>query len=229
MAAAPERGGFVTLEGGEGAGKSTQVARLVDRLAALGIEAVATREPGGSPRAEAIRAALLSGAVASLGPTAEAVMFSAARLDHVDMKIRPALERGGFVVCDRFIDSTRVYQGELGRIDPTLIVSLERVVVGDLMPDLTLVLDVDPATGLARARTRRGTAAEADRFEREGQHFHDRLRTAFLAVAAREPGRCRIIDGNQPADDVAEAIWAAVLSRFPRLRAEEAKTGAGAR
>ena len=219
--ATPERGGFITLEGGEGAGKSTQAARLVARLAARGLEAIATREPGGSPRAETIRAALLSGAVAPLGPTAEALMFSAARLDHVETKIRPALERGAFVVCDRFIDSTRAYQGALGRVDPTLVASLERVVVGASMPDLTLVLDLPPPTGLARARTRRGADAVADRFEREGEDFHGRLRTAFLAIAAREPERCRVIDADRPPDDVAEAIWTAVLSRFPRLQTKE--------
>ncbi len=227
--AAPERGGFITLEGGEGAGKSTQAALLVSRLLACGTDVVATREPGGSPRAEAIRAALLAGAVAPLGPIAETLMFSAARLDHVDTKIRPALERGAFVVCDRFIDSTRVYQGELGHTDPTLIASLERVVVGDLKPDLTLLLDVAPATGLARALARRGTDAVADRFEREGEGFHERLRTAFLAVAAREPERCRVIDGNQGSDAVTEAIWAAVLSRFPRLQLHEPKSGTGDR
>lgn len=126
----PEGGAFITLEGGEGAGKSTQVARLKGRLEALGLEAIATREPGGSPKAEAIREAVLSGSVAKLGPFAEALMFSAARLDHVETKIRPALARGAFVLCDRFINSTRVYQGALGSIAPHLIAGLEKVVVG---------------------------------------------------------------------------------------------------
>ncbi len=221
-----ERGGFITLEGGEGAGKSTQAVRLLERLKAQGVEALATREPGGSPRAEAIRAALLSGAVAPLGPVAEALLFSAARIDHIETKIGPALERGAFVICDRFVDSTRVYQGQLGQIPPGLMASLEHIVVGDTMPDLTIVLDVVPATGLARAKARRGAAAAPDRFEREGQGFHERLRAGFLAIAAREPERCRVVDGAKPADEVAEAIWAAVMSRFPRLR--ETATAPGA-
>ena len=215
------------MEGGEGAGKSTQAARLTERLVARGLEVVATREPGGSPRAEAIRTALLSGAVAPLGPTAEAMMFSAARIDHIDTKIRPALERGGFVICDRFLDSTRVYQGELGRVEPALITSLERVVVGDVMPHLTLILDLPPETGLARARRRRGMDVPSDRFEQEGAEFHERLRAAFLALGNREPERCRVIDGSQGTDQVADAIWTAVRLRFPQLSPESETTGAG--
>ena len=214
----PRRGAFVTFEGGEGAGKSTQGARLKARLEGLGIETITTREPGGSPHAEAIRHAILSGAVAPLGPFAEALMFSAARLDHIETTIRPALERGAFVVCDRFIDSTRVYQGALGHIEPGLIASLEEVIVGDLMPDLTLILDVAPATGLARATLRRGGEGTADRFERETLAFHEGLRAAFLSIAAGEPERCRVIDADQDPDRVAEAVWAEMLSRFDELR-----------
>ncbi|WP_237481643.1 dTMP kinase [Lichenibacterium dinghuense] len=211
------QGSFITLEGGEGTGKSTQARRLVDRIAALGLDAVATREPGGSPRAEAIRDALLSGAIKPLGPVAEALMFAAARIDHLDATIRPALARGAFVVCDRFIDSTRVYQGALEGVDPALLAGLERVAVGATVPDLTLVLDLDVATGLARARSRRGGAA-ADRFEREAEGFHEGLRRAFLANAEQEPERCLVVDASGEADAVADTLWLIVRARFPALR-----------
>ena len=224
----PGRGAFITLEGGEGAGKSTQGARLKARLEGLGIETIATREPGGSPHAEAIRGAILSGAVAPLGPFAEALMFSAARLDHIDVTIRPALERGVFVICDRFIDSTRVYQGAMGHIEPRLIASLEEVVVGDLIPDLTFVLDVAPATGLARAKLRRGESS-ADRFERETLAFHEGLRAAFLSIAASEPERCRVVDADRHPDHIAEAIWAEMLSRFEELRRNASRLPRGGR
>ena len=210
-------GGFITLEGGEGTGKSTQARRLAERLLGIGQEAVTTREPGGSARAERIRDALLSGQIAPLGPVAEAMMFAAARLDHVDETIRPALARGDFVVCDRFIDSTRVYQGALGHVDAGLLAGLERLAVGSTIPNLTLVLDLDVATGLARARARRAGGAPADRFEREGEAFHEALRHAYLRNAAAEPDRCVVIDASGGADDVAEAIWRAVMAKFPRL------------
>lgn len=224
MTAEAARGGFITLEGGEGAGKSTQARHLADRIRALGFEAVATREPGGSPRAELIREALLSGAVKPLGPVAEAMMFAAARIDHLDATVRPALARGAYVVCDRFVDSTRVYQGALEGVDPALLAGLERVAVGDTMPDLTLVLDLDVAAGLARARDRRGADAAPDRFEREAQGFHEGLRRAFLLNAEREPERCRVVDAAGDAEALADALWRVVLTRFPALRT--APTGA---
>ncbi len=210
-------GGFITLEGGEGTGKSTQARRLVDRLLGLGHDAVATREPGGSGRAELIRDALLSGQIAPLGPVAEAMMFSAGRLDHLDETIRPALARGAFVVCDRFTDSTRVYQGALGKVDAGLLAGLERLVVGTTRPELTLVLDLDVGTGLARARARRGGRITADRFEREGEAFHEALRYAYLKNAAAEPDRCVVLDASRGADDVADAIWKATEAKFPHL------------
>ncbi len=221
------RGGFITLEGGEGVGKSTQVKRLAARLWACGREVVATREPGGSSRAERIRTAILSGQVAPLGPSAEALMFAAARLDHVDTRIRPAIERGAFVICDRFIDSTRAYQGTVGDADPLLIAALERVAIGSVRPDLTILLDLAPALGLARARERRRADEVPDRFEREDEDFHERLRAAFLRIAARQPERMRVIDAAPAPETVAQAIWDATLERFPGLVLAAASTAKG--
>lgn len=211
--AAPRRGRFITIEGGEGAGKSTQARRIVETLQHMGIKAIATREPGGTPKAEELRAALLAGLVAPLGPTAEAIAFSAARIDHLDQKIRPALEAGVWVVCDRFADSTRAYQGALGHVDPLLVSALERVVVGETRPDLTLILDLDPKAGLGRAAARRGDNA-ADRFEGESAGFHQALREAFLAIARKEPRRCAVIDGARSENDVAAEIWHEIEARL---------------
>ena len=219
-----QRGRFITFEGGEGAGKSTQAARLAGRLRARGLDPVLTREPGGSPLAEDIRKALLSGAVAPLGPAAEAIMFSAARIDHLERTIRPALARGQWVICDRFADSTRAYQGALGNLDPRFMRELERVTVGKSMPDLTIIIDVPASTGLARARAR---SVSADRFEAEGQSFHDALRRAFLDIAAQEPGRCAVVDGALAPDDVEAAIWSAVEGRLLAGNHADAKAPAG--
>ena len=205
------QGRFITLEGGEGAGKSTQAARLAARLRDRGVEPVLTREPGGSPLAERIRGVILSGAVAPLGPAAEAVMFSAARIDHLEKTIRPALARGAWVICDRFSDSTRAYQGALGNLDPRFLRELERVTIGATRPDLTLVIDVPAAAGLARARARSSTV---DRFEAEGLAFHEALRSAFLDIAEGEPARCAVIDGSADADAVEKAVWAVVEQRL---------------
>ena len=210
------RGRFVTLEGGEGAGKSAQARRLVERLAGLGLEVVATREPGGTPHAEALRELILSGALREKGPGAEAIAFSAARIDHIDHLIRPALDRGAWVVCDRFADSTRAYQGAAGRAPAGLIDRLEQVVVGADRPDLTLMLDLPPEQGLARAVARRGGAG-ADRFEAEGLDFHRALRAAFLKIAAAEPGRCAVIDASADEPAVAAAVWATVEARLGRF------------
>jgi dTMP kinase len=207
------RGWFITLEGGEGGGKSTQARLLVQRLASLGYDTLSTREPGGSPGAERLREVLLSGAVAPLGPAAEAIIFSAARIDHLDKTIRPALAQGAIVVCDRFADSTRAYQGALGNLDPRLVRALETVTVGPTRPDLTLVLDVPAEIGLARAAERRGEAV-ADRFETEGLAFHQALRQTFLEIAANEPERCAVIDATRPPDEVAAAIWRVVEARL---------------
>lgn len=222
------RGSFITLEGGEGAGKSTQLQVIVEKLKALQIDALATREPGGSPGAETLREILLSGKLKHLGPKAEAILFSAARIDHVDSLIEPALAKGTWVVCDRFLDSTRAYQGALGKLDPRFLSALERVTLGDLLPDLTLILDLPAEIGLARTKARRGGAGEADRFEQEDLQFHENLRAAFLSIAKAEPKRCVVIDASRSQGEVTEAIWAAISDRLlPRLRLVEAERGAG--
>ncbi len=207
------RGRFITFEGGEGSGKSIHAVALAERLRGLGISVVLTREPGGSPGAEIIRHVILSGAAKPLGPGAEAILFAAARDDHVRTTIEPALARGRWVVCDRFIDSTRVYQGALGNVDEHLIRALERVTVGGLKPDLTFILDVPAEIGLARAGKRRGIGS-ADRFEGESQEFHEKLRDAYRLLALAEPERCVLIDAAQPREVVAERIWRVVSQRL---------------
>ncbi len=207
------RGRLITFEGGEGTGKSTHSAFLADRLKALGVEVVLTREPGGSPGAEAIRHVLMSGAASPLGAEAEALLFAAARDDHVRNTIEPALARGAWVICDRFIDSTRVYQGTLGHVDPKFIRALEKVTVGDLLPDITFIMDVPAEMGLARAQKRRGETPP-DRFEAESQASHQQMREAYHRLAASEPERCVIIDASEPKPRVAERIWNSVSERL---------------
>ena len=207
------RGKFITFEGGEGTGKSTQAAILAVRLESLGLRVLRTREPGGSPGAEIIRYVLLSGAAKPLGPEAEAMLFAAARDDHVHCTIEPALAAGKWVVCDRFVDSTRVYQGNLGNVDARLIRGLERLSIGGLMPDLTLVLDVPIEVGLERVSLRSG-GSDLDRFEAESWEFHEKLREAYRALAAEEPLRCVIIDASAATDEVASRIWNVVTSRL---------------
>lgn len=207
------RGHFITFEGGEGSGKSTQAATLANRLKTLAIGVVLTREPGGSPGAEIVRHVLLSGAAQPLGPDAEAVLFAAARDDHLNTKIRPALAAGRWVICDRFIDSTRVYQGALGKVDARIIRRLERITVGDTMPELTFIMDVPAEVGLERATRRRGSQ-EADRFETETLEFHKRLRDAYRDIATAEPDRCMLIDSQKPKDKVADEIWSIINKRL---------------
>jgi dTMP kinase len=208
------RGCFVTFEGGEGAGKSTQLRLLSEKLRACGVETVATREPGGTPLAEKLREVLLGGRAAPLGPLAEAALFSAARIDHIDTVIAPALARGAFVLCDRFADSTRAYQGALGRVDPRMIALLEHVALGGLRPDLTILLDVPAEEGVARASRRRRAGTGPDRFEGEDMRFHEGLRRAFLDIANGDPERCCIVDATPPKDEVADSIWRLVEARF---------------
>ncbi len=207
------RGKFITFEGGEGSGKSTHASMLAERLKALDIDCVLTREPGGSAGAEIVRHIILSGIAKPLGAETETILFAAARDDHVRMTIEPALAAGQWVISDRFIDSTRVYQGALGKVDMKLIRGLERVTVGATMPDLTFVLDVPTNVGLARAKSRRGGGA-ADRFESESTEYHDDLRRGFLVLAEREPERIVVIDGRALRDVVAEKIWQAVENRL---------------
>ena len=209
------RGAFITMEGGEGGGKSTQVRALVERLERAGIAAIATREPGGTEAAELIREALLAGRFEGLGSKVEALLFAAARIDHLDHRIRPALDAGTWVICDRFHDSTRAYQGSIGAVDTAFLDHLERVTLAGTKPDLTLILDLPAKDGLARADTRRGTDSAPDRFEKESVDFHERLRNAFLAIASREPERCVIVDAMQSPEEVGQAIWDAIAYRLP--------------
>jgi dTMP kinase len=205
------RGRFITLEGGEGTGKSTQTARLTERLRADGLEVVATREPGGSPGAEEIRALLVAGAADRWSSTTETLLLYAARADHLERVIRPALARGAWVVCDRFADSTRAYQGAAGGASPTLLRALEHEVLERDRPDLTLVFDLPAAEGLGRA----GARGEAvTRFEAQDAAFHERLRAAFLEIARAEPDRCAVVDARPSAEAVQQAIWTVVRERL---------------
>lgn len=208
-------GKFITFEGGEGAGKSTQVQLLRQNLVAAGIDVLVTREPGGSPRAEAIREVLLSGRAKEFGPIAETLLFYVARDSHLELTIRPALARGRFVVCDRFFDSTRAYQGAGGGVSIEVLNALERIVVAATRPDLTLILDLPPEEGLRRAKARAEAAGTSvDRFETMKLSFHQDLRKEYLDIAQTEPWRCVVIDASQTREKVAEAIWAAVSERL---------------
>lgn len=205
------RGRFITFEGGEGAGKSTQVQRLAARLKAEGREVVTTREPGGSPGAESIRDLVLKGSADRWSPVTETLLMYAARRDHIERVIQPALERGAWVICDRFADSTRAYQGGAGGVDGGLITALETHILDGVRPDLTLVFDLPAEVGLERAHVRAGAEM---RFESKGTAFHERLREAFRAIAAREPDRCALIDATGSIEAVEAAIWAAVAGRL---------------
>jgi dTMP kinase len=206
------QGFFISFEGGEGAGKSTQIRRLAERLRAAGHDVVVTREPGGSPGAEAIRELLVNGAADRWSPVTETLLMYAARRDHVERVIRPALSRGAIVLCDRFADSTRAYQGAGGDAPASLIASLEDHVLGGTVPDLTLILDLPPDIGLQRAEVRGGAA----RFESKGLPFHERLRAGYLEIARREPERCVVIEANAEIDAVTAAISDAVDQRLER-------------
>lgn len=205
------RGRFITFEGGEGAGKSTQARTLVERLQAHGVSVVLTREPGGSEGAEALRNLLVIGDADRWTPTAETLLMYAGRSDHLSRLIRPALEAGTWVVCDRFSDSTRAYQGAGGGVSPQFIEAIEAEVVGATRPDLTLVFDMPVELGLERAFGRDMFEA---RFESKGLAFHQRLRDAFLRIAENEPGRCALINAGGALDEVAEEVWSAVSSRL---------------
>ena len=212
-------GRFITFEGGEGAGKSTQVRLLAERLTAAGVIAVLTREPGGTPFAEKVRDIVLAPESAPKAPLAEALLFSAARADHLDQLIRPALARGDWVICDRFADSTRAYQGAAGGLSHETIAAIEHLALGDLKPDLTVVLDLDPKIGLARANARRGAQTPgafiaSDTFEGRTLAFHERLRQGFLDIAKAEPQRVAVINAFQNQLTIADAVWAFVVERL---------------
>lgn len=205
-------GKFITFEGGEGAGKSTQSKILAERLEETGHQTLVTREPGGSLRAEQIREFLLSGGAKEFGPHGEAFLFFAARDDHLEKRIRPALEKDVWVICDRFSDSTRAYQGAAGGVRQSLLTTLDRLIVADTQPDMTVILDLPASEGLKRANAE---APEGpDHFEAKALGFHEALRNGFLQIAKEQPGRCIVIDASEPVSAVAEQVWDATVERL---------------
>jgi dTMP kinase len=213
LSAAP--GLFVTFEGGEGAGKSTQIRLLAAALRERGMTVLTTREPGGSKGAEAVRHVLLSGAAEPFGVRMEAILFAAARSDHVEQVIRPALEEGTIVLCDRFMDSSRVYQGMTGNLEQPFMDALERIAINCVVPDCTIVFDLPAAIGLERARKRAGASERPDRFEREELETHEKRREGFLDIAEREPLRCRVVDAAQEQEAIAAQVLAIVEPLLP--------------
>jgi dTMP kinase len=208
---AAARGRFITLEGGEGAGKSTQARLLADWLRKRGIAVDVTREPGGSPGAEEIRNLLVTGEVGRWDPLTETLLHYAARRDHVVRRLMSSLEAGRWVVCDRFFDSTLAYQGYGLGVDRGVIAAVRKAVLGEFSPDLTLILDVAPET--RRARTAGRLGAE-DRYERMSEGFHERVRAGFLEIAAADPGRCRIVPADGGVDAVAASLAEHVAGAF---------------
>ncbi|SFV32652.1 dTMP kinase [Devosia crocina] len=212
---------FITFEGGEGVGKSTQVKRLLSHLAEISVDAVRTREPGGTPKAEAVRSFILQGRSETWGAGAEAVLFAAARLDHVNELIAPNLAKGTWVISDRFSDSTRAYQGLTGGVDAKLIDALESLALDGHTPDLTIVLDMDPETAFQRVAQRAiedGLTLTGDRFEKEELDWHRRLRDGFLDIARTNADRCVVLSADQAEDSLENEIWSLVQSRFPELQ-----------
>lgn len=209
------KGRFITLEGGEGVGKSTQAALLQAALNERGIDAIITREPGGTPFAEAVRDFILRGSKDTPGtPLAETMMFFAARADHVSRLIAPALAAGQWVISDRFTDSTRAYQGAASGLADDAILAIDKIAVGATQPDLTIVMDLAAADGLKRADIRRGAGEARDTFEARTLAFHERIRAGFLDIARREPTRCVVVDAADKPDAVARAIWSTVSQRL---------------
>lgn len=216
----PAKARFVTFEGGEGVGKSTQIRRLLANLSRVGVTVVRTREPGGTPKAEAVRSFVLQGRSEAWGAGAEAVLFAAARHDHVVQLIAPNLQAGKWVLSDRFADSTRAYQGMTGGVDDRMIDALEELALEGHVPDLTILLDMDPEFAFRRVAERAaedGVPSVPDRFEKESLDWHRRLREGFLTIAVRNPGRCVVISAEGNEDDVEHEIWQIVLERFPEL------------
>lgn len=206
------RGRFITFEGAEGVGKSTQVAHAARHLAERGIPVLQTREPGGTALAEQLRALVLETREPPLGANAELLMIFAARADHVAGKIRPALERGQWVLCDRFTDATLAYQGGGSGVNPAWIRQLAKIAHPRLMPDLTLLFDAPPAVSRARVA---GRGNRPDRFEAEGPAFFERVRQTYLDIAAREPARVKLIDARPGEREVAAAVARALDAAFP--------------
>lgn len=202
---------FITLEGGEGAGKSTQIKRLAAAFSRAGLPAISTREPGGSPGSEAIRNLLVTGAVDRWDPVTESLLFMTARYDHLRHTIRPALTTGQWVLCDRFFDSTYIYQGIAKGVDPVWLKQLYRLLYGEFRPDFTLLLDLPPDAGLARTSARPGNET---RFEQMDITFHEKLRSGFLALAGEEPERFAVIDASASEERVASAIVSAINAKF---------------
>lgn len=214
---------FITFEGGEGVGKSTQVRRLLNNLSRYAIDAVRTREPGGTPKAEAVRSFILQGRSEPWGAGSEAVLFAAARLDHVNQLIAPNLEKGTWVISDRFCDSTRAYQGLTGGVDDKLIDALENLALDGHTPDLTIVLDMEPNAAFQRVEQRAvedGLQLTGDRFEKEDLEWHQRLRQNFLDIARNNEDRCVVISAGQAEEALDAAIWNVVQQRFPELQGE---------
>lgn len=200
-------GFFISFEGGEGAGKTTQIKAVEEFLTEKGYSVVVTREPGGTYGAELVRSVILSGGAEQYGTAMEAILFAAARNDHVEGLIRPALEQGKVVLCDRYIDSSRVYQGVTGQIEPDFMDNLERITIDGIKPDLTLILDIPAEAGLARANLRRGNEI-VDRFEKETLSVHEQRRQAFLRLAEEESERCKVVNAAQNIDGVSKDILA---------------------
>ena len=204
-------GRFITLEGGEGTGKSTQAKRLAAALEAKGIASVVTREPGGSPGAEEIRKLLVHGEPGRWDVLTELLLLFAARTDHIARTIKPALAAGKWVICDRFTDSTYAYQGVARGLDRETIRRVEAVAIGDFKPDLTIVLDLPVEVGLARAKSR---PSNETRFEKFDVEFHEKLRAAFRKIATHNGDRCVLIEANGSENDVADLIWQTAVKRF---------------
>lgn len=223
------KGVFITLEGGDGTGKSTQIRMLSAALAASGVDVVSTREPGGTPQAERIRNLLLQRDSGSFDPLTEAMLMFSARREHLVNKIWPSMEEGKWVISDRFADSTRAFQGYGMGLDMALIERLYNLVAGEFQPDLTLIFDIDPEAGLARSmkhmsQTANATESTEDRYERMGIAFHTRLRDGFLSIGRDNPDRCVVIDAAQDIDAVHRQVLDIVTKRFG-LTIKEAKHG----
>ncbi len=206
---------FITFEGGEGTGKSTQVAVLASRLRDAGLDVLTTREPGGAPGAEEIRELLVTGEPGRWTPLTETLLLAAARDDHLNRTVRPALASGQWVISDRFSDSTRAYQGAAHGLGGEAIEALDKIVVGATQPNLTLIFDMPVDVGLARATS--GDGGNENRFERMGRDFHERLRAAFLEIAEAHKARCAVIDASKSIDAVSADVWRAVAAKFPEL------------